>query len=63
MTITTGLVDTSSSPTFLRLLQGRQFDADRFVTHRFALEEFEDAYRVFADPARTGALKVCLSRQ
>jgi alcohol dehydrogenase len=52
-----------SSPTFLRLLQGHQFDADRFVTHRFALDEFEEAYRVFAEPARTGALKVCLSRQ
>jgi alcohol dehydrogenase len=63
VTITTGLVDTFSSPTFLRLLQGHQFDADRFVTHRFALDEFEDAYRVFSDPARTGALKVCLSRQ
>jgi alcohol dehydrogenase len=63
VTITTGLVDTFSSPTFLRLLQGHQFDADRFVTHRFALDEFEDAYRVFADPARTGALKVCLTRQ
>jgi alcohol dehydrogenase len=63
VTITTGLVDTFSSPTFLRLLQGHQFDADRFVTHRFALDEFEEAYRVFADPVGTGALKVCLSRQ
>ncbi len=62
VTITTGLVDTFSTPTFLRLLQGNQLDADRFVTHRFPLDEFTQAYEVFADPAETGALKVVLSR-
>ncbi|HMC38276.1 MAG TPA: alcohol dehydrogenase catalytic domain-containing protein [Acidimicrobiales bacterium] len=63
VTITTGLVDTYSTPTFLRLLQGQQFDADRFVTHRMALDEFDRAYDVFADAAHTRALKVCLTRQ
>ena len=62
VTITTGLVDTFSTPTFIRLLQGHQLDADRFVTHRFGLDEFEFAYDVFADAADTGALKVCLTR-
>ena len=62
VTITTGLVDTYSTPTFLRLLQGHQLDADSFVTHRFHLDQFEKAYDVFADAANTGALKVCLSR-
>jgi alcohol dehydrogenase len=63
VTITTGLVDTNSTPTFLRLLQGHQLDADRFVTHRFPLDDFERAYDVFADAAATGALKVCLTRE
>lgn len=62
VTITTGLVDTYSTPTFLRLLQGHQLDADRFVTHRFPLSDFELAYDVFADAANTSALKVCLTR-
>ena len=62
VTITTGLVDAFSSPTFLRLLQGHQLDAGRFVTHHFALDEFERAYEVFANAAETGALKVFLSR-
>jgi alcohol dehydrogenase len=62
VTITTGLVDTSSTPTFLRLLEGHQLDADRFVTHRFALDEFERAYDVFSDAANSGALKVSLTR-
>jgi alcohol dehydrogenase len=63
ITITTGLVDTYSTPTFLRLLNGHQFDADRFVTHRFDLDQFEEAYDVFSDPAHSGALKVCLTRR
>jgi len=32
------------------------------VTHRFALEEFMHAYGIVAAPARSGALKVVLSR-
>jgi alcohol dehydrogenase len=62
VTITTGLVDAFSTPTFLRLLQGHQFDADRFVTHHFAFDEFERAYEVFGNAAETGALKVFISR-
>jgi len=62
VTITTGLVDAFSTPTFLRLLQGHQLDADRFVTHYFNLDQFEEAYEVFANAADTGALKVFLSR-
>jgi alcohol dehydrogenase len=62
ITITTGLVDTYSTPTLLRLLAGRQIDAGRFVTHRFALGDFIEAYDVFGRAADTGALKVVLSR-
>jgi alcohol dehydrogenase len=62
VTITTGLVDTFSTPTFLRLLTGHQLDASQFVTHRFALDEFEQAYDVFERAAETGALKVLLTR-
>ena len=63
ITITTGLVDTSSTPTLLRLLAGGQIEAGRFVTHHFALEEFAEAYDVFGRAAETGALKVVLSRR
>ena len=62
ITITTGLVDTYSTPTLLRLLATRQIDAGRFVTHRFALGDFIEAYDVFRRAADTGALKVVLSR-
>ena len=62
VTITTGLVDTFSTPTFLRLLRGHQLDASQFVTHRFALHQFEQAYDVFQRAGETGALKVLLTR-
>ena len=61
VTITTGLVDTYSTPTLLRLLRGDQIDAERFVTHHFKLDEVIDAYDTFARSAETGALKVVLT--
>ena len=62
LTITTGLVDTFTTPTLLRLLISQQLEASRFVTHHFALDQFEEAYDVFANAADTGALKVVLTR-
>ncbi|MBO0871746.1 MAG: zinc-dependent alcohol dehydrogenase family protein [Micromonosporaceae bacterium] len=62
VTITTGLVDTYSTPTLLKMLAAGQLDVGHMVTHRFGLDEFMSAYDVFAKPAQTGALKVVLSR-
>jgi alcohol dehydrogenase len=62
ITITTGLVDTSTTPTLLRLVTSQQLDAGRFATHHFTLDQFEEAYDVFARAADTGALKVVLTR-
>ena len=62
ITITTGLVDTSSTPTLMRLISTGQIDAKRFITHHFGLDEFDHAYDVFARGASSHALKVVLSR-
>jgi alcohol dehydrogenase len=62
VTITTGLVDTYSTPTLLRLLTSRQIDAGRFATHHFGLQDMMEAYDVFARAADTGAVKVVLTR-
>lgn len=62
LTITTGLVDTYSTPTLLRLVTAHQVDAVRFVTHHFELDEFMTAYDVFRRAGETGALKVVLTR-
>jgi alcohol dehydrogenase len=62
VTIRTGLVDTFSTPTLLRLVASHQLDAARFVTHHFALGDVVEAYDVFQRASDTGALKVVLSR-
>jgi alcohol dehydrogenase len=61
VTITTGLVDTYSTPTLMRLL-GRDLDVGRFVTHHFTMDQFVAAYDTFARAADTGALKVVVTR-
>lgn len=61
VTITTGLVDTHSTPTLIQLVAGRQLDTSPMITHRFGLDEFDLAYDVFSQPADTGALKVLLT--
>jgi alcohol dehydrogenase len=58
LTITTGQVDTFSTPDLLRLVASGQVAAGQFVTHRFGFDEFAEAYDVFARAKETGALKV-----
>lgn len=60
--ITTGLVDTFTIPGLLQLIDGDRIDPSLFVTHRFAMDQFADAYDTFAHAADTGALKVVTSR-
>ena len=60
ITVTTGLVDTFSTPQLLKLVASGRLDPTVFATHRFALGDTMEAYDVFGDAARTGALKVVL---
>jgi alcohol dehydrogenase len=60
VTIRTGLVDTSSTPTLLRMLIDRRLPASSLVTHAFELGQMEEAYDVFGRATDTGALKVVL---
>ncbi|UWE11011.1 zinc-dependent alcohol dehydrogenase family protein [Actinacidiphila bryophytorum] len=60
LTLRTGLVDTSSTPTLLRMLIDRTLPASSLVTHTFELGQAAEAYDVFGRAADTGALKVVL---
>jgi alcohol dehydrogenase len=60
VTITTGLVDTSSIPQLMRLVASGRLDPSLFATHRLALGDTMAAYDIFADAANTHALKVVL---
>jgi alcohol dehydrogenase len=61
VTITTGLVDTSTIPQLLRLITDGRLDPTTLVTHRFGIADTMQAYDVFADAATTDALKVVLT--
>jgi alcohol dehydrogenase len=62
ITVTTGLVDTYSTPNLLRLVVSHQIDAARFGTHHFGLHDMVGAYDVFERAADTGAVKVVLTQ-
>ena len=60
ISITTGLVDTYSTPMLLKTVGARKIDAIRLVTHRFKSDQILDAYDTFGRAADTGALKVII---
>ncbi|MGC9543906.1 zinc-dependent alcohol dehydrogenase family protein [Streptomyces sp. UG1] len=60
ITLTTGLVDTHSTPTLLRMAAAGRLPTADLVTHVFPLDRMEEAYEVFGRAADTGALKVVL---
>ena len=51
VTITTGLVDTFTTPKLMKLIAEGRLDPTPFATHRFALDETMEAYDIFADAA------------
>lgn len=60
VTITTGLVDTSTTPRLLSMLAAGRLAMPGLITHRYGLHEMQDAYDVFSRAGETGALKVAL---
>jgi alcohol dehydrogenase len=63
LTITTGLVDTFTTPRLLSLIAEGRLDALPFATHHFTLGETMAAYDTFADAAHSHALKVVLTAE
>jgi alcohol dehydrogenase len=58
--ITTGLVDTFTTPKLLKLIASGRLDPTVFATHRFTLSQTMEAYDMFGAAAETNALKVVL---
>ncbi|MDR2014365.1 MAG: zinc-binding dehydrogenase, partial [Azoarcus sp.] len=61
VTIATGLVSTNTAPMLLKTMQSGKVDPTRLITHRFRLNQMEEAYRVFGNAAQEKALKVIIS--
>jgi alcohol dehydrogenase len=63
VTMTTGLVDTFTTPRLMRLIAEGRLDPTPFATHRFPLAETMSAYETFGAAAETHALKVVLEAE
>jgi alcohol dehydrogenase len=62
ITITTGLVDGTTVPMLLQLVQSGKVAGELFGTHEFGLHDMVSAYETFANAAETNALKVVIKR-
>lgn len=61
ISITTGLVNTNTTDTLLKLVAQGKLPAEEFISHRFDLVDIEKAYDVFGRAAETKALKIILN--
>lgn len=58
--LTTRLVDTVTIPLLLKAVSSGKLQSKELVTHRFDLNEIQNAYKTFGNAAREDALKVVL---
>ena len=61
MTITTGLVNTNTTPMLMKTVTSGKLQPEGLISHRFPFSEFTKAYEVFANAAQEKAMKVIIS--
>lgn len=61
LTLTMGLVDTTSIPTLLKMVQADQIPTQKMGTHKFTFDQIDEAYDVFGHAATHEALKVIIT--
>jgi alcohol dehydrogenase len=62
VTITTGLVDTNTTPMLLKTVVAGRLQPRQLITHEFKLGALMEAYDTFANAAKEKALKVIIRR-
>lgn len=61
VTITTGLVNTNTTPMLLKTVASGKLNPAKLITHHFTLDEMVKAYDVFGDPVKEQTMKVIIS--
>src|ERR1700720_1124334 len=61
ITLTTGLVDTVTTPMLLKTVVSRKLQPEQLITHHFTLDDVMKAYDTFADATNQRALKVIIT--
>ena len=60
MTLTTRLVDASTTPMLLKMVQSGRLNAKQLISHRFELSDILKAYDIFGHAAKEHAMKVII---
>jgi alcohol dehydrogenase len=63
ITITTGLVNATTAPQLLEDIQAGRIAPEKFATHRFTFDQWDQAYDTFSRAADEEALKVVISSE
>ncbi|MCW8935638.1 MAG: zinc-dependent alcohol dehydrogenase family protein [Gammaproteobacteria bacterium] len=58
ITLTTGLVNTNTTPMLMKTLVSGKLKPAELITHRFAFSDFMQAYEVFGNASKEKALKI-----
>lgn len=61
ITLTTGLVDTVTTPMLLKTVVSGKLQPGQLITHHFMLDEMMQAYDTFGDAMKEAALKVIIT--
>lgn len=63
ITLTTGLVNTNTTPMLLKTVSSGKIEPKKLITHHFKLDEIVQAYKVFGNAAKEKAMKVILANE
>jgi alcohol dehydrogenase len=63
ITITTGLVNTNTTPMLLKTVTSGKIKPEKLISHHFKLNEILKAYEVFGNAAEEKAMKVILTNE
>ena len=61
ITLTTGLVNTNTTPMLLKTVISGKIDPNKLVTHHFKLDEILRAYEVFGNASEEKSMKVIIT--
>lgn len=60
LTITTGLVNTNTTPMLLKATATNKLPLKELITHHYKLDQIEEAYQVFLNGAKEKAMKIII---
>lgn len=60
ITITTGLVNTNTTPMLLKTVTSGKLEPAKLITHHFKLDAILEAYKVFGNASKENAMKVII---